>query len=68
MGVPVKADAGIVAETVSGAVNAVATETHAFPSQYWMTLALEKAEFLMVTKTNTSEPKAPLLEKTETSK
>ena len=65
--VPVKADAGTVPDTVSGAVNVVATETQLFPFQYSMTLALLKAGFEMLTFTEMPELKAPLLEVTETS-
>ena len=67
MGVPFKADAGIVPDTVSGAVNVVATETQVLPFQYSMTLVLLKLGFEMLTVTETSELKAPLLEVTETS-
>jgi hypothetical protein len=66
IGVPVKADAGIVPETVSGAVNLVVTETQLFPFQYSITLALVKVGFEMLTVTETPEPNAPLLEATLT--
>ena len=67
MGVPVNADAGTVPEIVSGAVNLVVTETQLFPFQYSMTLALVKIEFDMLIVTETSDPKAPLVEATLTS-
>jgi len=67
MSVPVKADAGIVPDTVSGEVNVVATETQVFPFQYSMTLVLVKIGFEMLTVTETSELKVPLLEVTRTS-
>jgi len=63
----VKADAGTVPDTVSGAVNVVATETHVSPFQYSITLARVKPGFDMATVTEMSEPKDPLLEETSTS-
>lgn len=65
--VPVKADAGIVPETVSGAVNDVATEIQRFPFQYSTTHALVKLGLEIVITAETSEPKTPLLEETLTS-
>jgi hypothetical protein len=62
--VPVKADAGTVPDTLSGAVNVVATETQLPPFQYIITLALPKREFEMLIFTDTPELKAPLLEVT----
>ena len=60
--VPVKADAGMVPETVSGAVNVVSTMTQLAPSQYSITLALVKVGLEIVTVTSTPEPKAaPLM-------
>ena len=49
IGVPPRAEAGISAETVSGAVKAVATETQLCPFQYSMTLAEVKAGLVMLT-------------------
>jgi hypothetical protein len=66
IGDPFKADAGTSPTTVSGAVNVVATETQPFPFQYSMTLALVKLGFEILKATETSEPKAPLLEETLT--
>ena len=66
--VPVSADAGMVPETVWGAVNVVSTETQLEPSQYSMTLALVKVGLEIVTVTSTPEPRAaPLVEVTLTS-
>jgi hypothetical protein len=67
MMVPVKADAGMVPDTVWGGVKVVATETHPFPFQYLITLALVKLGFEKLTVTETPEPRAPLLEVTLTS-
>ena len=78
--VPVKAEAGIAAralalislialikqDTVSGAVNVVATDVQAFPFQYSITLALLKLGLDMLTVPETSELKAPPLEVTST--
>ena len=65
--VPVKSDAGMVPDTVSGVVKVVATETQLFPFQYSITLALLKLGFIMLMVADTPEPKAPLLEVTLTS-
>jgi hypothetical protein len=65
--VPVKSDAGTVADTVSGAVNVVASEIQLLPFQYSTTLALVKLGFEMLTLAETVELKAPLLELTWTS-
>ena len=65
--VPVKADAGSVLETTSGAVNVVASWTQLFPFQYSITLALVKLGFAMLTLAETPELKASLLEMTEMS-
>lgn len=61
-GVPVKADAGILQDTVSGAVKVVATETQVLPFQYSMMLKLLKLGFEIVMVAETPEVKAPLLE------
>lgn len=65
--VPVKAEAGTVPITVSGALKVVGTETQALPSQYSMTLSLVKLGFEIFTVTSIPEPKAPLVEMTLTS-
>ena len=62
--VPVKADAGTAPTKVSGAVNAVGTETQLLPFQYSKTLARVKLGFEMLIFTDTPELKAPLLEAT----
>ena len=68
IGVPFKADAGMVPDTVSGAVNVVGiTWTQVAPFQYSMTLAGVKLGFVMVTTALTPGPKGPLLEVTEMS-
>ena len=67
MGVPFKTEAGILPETVSGAVNLVVTETKSPPYQYSISLALVKVGFEMLTDAETPEPMAPLLEVTLTS-
>ena len=61
MGVPVKADAGIVPDTVSGEVNVVATKTQVLPFQYSMTLALVKLGFEMLTVTVSLVAHPPLV-------
>jgi hypothetical protein len=77
IGVPAKAEAGIAScalaliapimqDTVSGAVNVVATDVHVFPSQYSMTLALLKLGSDMFNVPETSELKAPPFEMTLT--
>ena len=67
IGVAVKADAGIVPNTVSSPVKVVATETQELPFQYSMILELVKLGFEMLTVAKTFELKAPLLEAIETS-
>ena len=62
IGVPFKAEPETVPDTVSGAVNVVATETQLCPFQYSMTLALVKMGFEMLKAAETPEPKAPLFE------
>ena len=46
-GVPVKAEAGTVKVTVSGAVNCVVTSTHLAPFQYETALAAVKLGFVI---------------------
>lgn len=57
-----KAEAGTAPDTVFGAVNVVATETHLFPFQYSMMLALLKMGFEKLKSAETPEPKVPVFE------
>ena len=66
IGAPVKTEAGIVKDTVSGAVNVVATDIQVFSFQYSMTLVLLKLGLETLTVPETSELKASPFEVTST--
>jgi hypothetical protein len=66
IGAPVKTEAGIVHDTVSGAVNLVATDIQVSSFQYSMTLVLLKLGLEKLTVPETSELKASPFEVTST--
>ena len=68
IGVPVKADAGIIADTVCGDENVVTVETQMLPFQYSIMLDSVTFEFVMFTVAGASGFKASPFEVTLTSK
>lgn len=67
IGVPVKADAGIMADNVCGDENVVAVETQVLPFQYSIMLDSVKFEFVMLTVAAASGLKGSPFEVTLTS-